>query len=327
MRITIKDIAKYANVSTATVSNFLNGKTIKADNKEKIEEAIEKFDYSPNVMARNMRAKKKNTICIFLSKAGDYFWGNLYSAIEQYFRKNNYTTIIVPFESKELSKESLRIIRGKQIDGAVIVASNSYNDALPRLLEESDIPYALADQKIFGIKSDMVGTDNFSAGFLAAKYLIEKGHKKIYAIGRCFDSLETMQERRRGVLSACMKYDIKDVTVIDEKRDNIDFYFKNISSHVAILSFGYDITIRTISYIQNYFYKIGEDISLISFDDDEIFSALSPMLTVVLQDIEQVGEKVAQTLIKRINKDFSGFPMKIELQAQIIERESVKELK
>ncbi len=75
MRATIKDIAKAAGVSIATVSNYLNGRNIKEENVRKIEKSIAEFHYVPNRAARNMRARRKRTIGVFFAEGRRLFLG------------------------------------------------------------------------------------------------------------------------------------------------------------------------------------------------------------------------------------------------------------
>ncbi len=92
----------------------------------------------------------------------------------------------------------------------------------------------------------------------------------------------------------------------------------------ALLSCGYDITQRAILKIRQLGYEIPEDISLISFDDDEMFTAIYPPISVVKQSVTMMGERSAELLLRRIEGDWTDFPLSLRLETKFIERESVK---
>lgn len=329
MKITIKEIAREAGVSIATVSNYLNGKGVKKETGKRIEEAISKFQYVPNPLARSMRAQKKNLICVFLPKVGDYFWGNLYDSIEQYFRRNGYTTIILSRGiSSRLTKEAEYMIKSEQIAGGIIIAERSDMKTLPLLLEKEKIPYVCVDQPLYDYHTDIVSSNNVESAYKATKYLIEKGHRKLAILGRGYDFLITMQERLSGFLKACEDMDIdkRDIHILSEERESILLdTLSGANPPTAILSSGYDITVRAIMKLQGR-YRIPEDISLVSFDDDEMFEAISPPITIIEQDIAGIGERAAEILLKRIHGDMSDYPAKCELPTCFVERGSVREI-
>lgn len=332
MGSTIKDIAKDTNLSLATISKYLNGKNILPENKKLIEESIERLGYIPNKTAQNLRSKKTNTICILLPFIGDYFWGFLCSIIEEYLRKYNFSTIISSYDAYSSDNTSeLQFLLSKQVDGVIFVPDYSGAISLPSLLLEAHIPFVCLDQELRGLPADFVTSNNRTAAYQATKYLLENGHRILAAIGGDLTSY-TMKERINGMRDACREF--------NNPQDNLYIYggditsgadfFRNIMSMpkrpTAILMLSYNYTLATILTLSELGLRIPKDFSLISFDDDEIFSAFNPPITTVVQNLNEIGRQATGLLIKRINGDYELYPETKMIETKFIIRESVSDI-
>ena len=106
--------------------------------------------------------------------------------------------------------------------------------------------------------------------------------------------------------------------------------FKKLMSQqnppTAVFLLGYFMTVSAIQQLDNLSIRIPEDLSLISFDDDEIFSAFDPPISVVVQDLAQMGTEASRLLLKRIQGDYSDFPRTKIIKTHFIERSSVRDL-
>ncbi|WMJ85703.1 LacI family DNA-binding transcriptional regulator [Anaerocolumna sp. MB42-C2] len=329
MGSTIKDIAKDTNLSLATISKYLNGKNILPENKKLIEESIKKLGYKPNKTAQNLRSKKTNTICILLPFIGDYFWGFLCSIMEEYLRKYNYSTIISSYDAfSDDNTSELQFLLSKQVDGVILVPEYSGSITLPSLLLEAHIPFVCLDQELNGLSSDFVTSNNRTSAYQATKYFLENGHKIFGAIGGDLTSY-TMKERISGMRDACREYNIPEDNLYIYGGDiasSADF-FRNIMSMpnhpTAMLMLSYNYTLGTILTLSELGLQIPKDFSLISFDDDEIFSAFNPPITTVVQNLNEIGRQATGLLIKRINGDYELYPETKMIETKLIVRKSV----
>ncbi|MFV0352932.1 MAG: LacI family DNA-binding transcriptional regulator [Oscillospiraceae bacterium] len=331
MSCTIKDIARDTNLSLATISKYLNGKRLSPLNQEKIAASIKKLGYIPNKAAQNLRSRKSDTICILLPQLSDPFWGDICNHIESYMQKNGYYTIIMSYDSRFHDQTKLYMhIASSQISGAIIIPHLMEHINLLSLLQKGGIPFVFADQIVLDVLSDAVTSTNYTSSYAAAKLLIQHGHKRLGVIGRT--SNYTTRERVRGFSSACKDFGIPPQDQIIETSANeaadAAAIFTNMltlsSPPTAIYILGYDLTIASIQQLQELNIQIPNDLSLISFDDDQIFSAFSPPITVVKQNLSQIGLQAAQLLLKRISGDYSQFPEIIYVDTTFIERASVK---
>ncbi len=329
MGSTIKDIAKDTNLSLATISKYLNGKNILPENKKLIEESIQRLGYIPNKTAQNLRSKKTNTVCILLPIIGDYFWGSLCSIIEEYLRKYNYSTIISSYDAASGDNTpELQFLLSKQVDGVILIPETNNTFKLPALLKDSGIPFVYLDQKLSDIPADCVTSGNRTGAYNATRYFLEHGHRKLGAIGGNLFSYTT-KERLAGFRDACLEYHIPD--------KNLSVYGGDVASSAeylrimmslpehptAVLMLGYNLTLGAILTISSLNMQIPKDFSLISFDDDQIFSAFNPPITTVIQNMDEIGRQATELLIKRIKGNYDSFPETKMIETTFIPRNSV----
>jgi Transcriptional regulators len=331
MGCTIKDIAKDTNLSLATISKYLNGKNILPENKKLIEQSIKKLGYIPNKTAQNLRSKKTNTVCILLPIIGDYFWGFLCSIMEEYLREYNYSTIISSYDAfSSDNTPELQFLLSKQVDGVIFLPEYSGSISLPSLLLEAHIPFVCLDQELNGLPADFVTSSNRTAAYKATKYLLENGHKILGAIGGDFTSY-TMKERINGMRDACREFNIPEDNLHLHGGDitSSAAFFRKIMSMpkrpTAMLMLSYNYTLGTILTLSDLGLQIPKDFSLVSFDDDEIFSAFNPPITTMVQDLNEIGRQATELLIKRINGDYELYPETKMIETNFIIRKSVAE--
>ncbi len=334
MGSTIKDIARDTNLSLATISKYLNGKNILPENKIKIEESIERLGYTPNQTAQNLRSKKTNTICIFLPVLGEYFWGSLCSFIEEYMRKINYSTIISSYDQHSDNNEAeLNLVLSKQIDGVILLCDLYKKSNLPMLLRNHEIPFVCLDQPVDNMSADFVTSDNRSGAYLATKYLIDNGHN-ILGVITGTPSSYTASERLNGFLDACNEYAIPEINryIYDgdfSSQKSAECFRKMMNqkpSPSAVLICSYYMTLGAILTLNDLGLQIPEDFSLISFDDNQIFTAFNPPISTVTQNLTEIALYASQLLIKRINGNYDSFPESKMVDTNFIIRKSVKTL-
>ena len=328
---TIKDIAKDTKLSLATISKYLNGKNILPENKILIEESIKKLGYVPNKTAQNLRSKRHNTICILLPTIGDYFWGHLCSLIEENIRKNNYSTIIASYDSaSEYNAGKLQLLISKQIDGMILVPGPETSAELPILLQKENIPFVCLDQAIKGVSTDLVTSANSEGSYNATKCFLDNGHRILGIIAGDFLSY-TAAERLAGFSRACDEYRIpeKDRYIYNgtfSAQSGAECFREMMKTKplpTAVLICGYNMTLGAILTLNDLGIKIPYDVSLISFDDDQIFSAFEPPITAVVQNTVDIADQACELLLKRISGNFESFPEKRMIETHLIIRKSV----
>jgi len=332
MAITIKDVAKDTNLSLATISKYLNGKNISAHNQKIIKKSIHKLGYTPSKAAQLLRSSKTNTICVFAPSIGDYYWSSIFYHIEEYFRSFGYSTIVLSYDTYSRdTQNSLNLLTSNHISGIVLIPFMEEENSIHHILHDANIPFVCLDQRLNDMDTDIVTSTNFQSAYDATMYLINRGHHHLGVLS-AEEYSYTSNERMRGFCKACedaniSPTDIHKINSLITTPNQIKDFCQSLSQQgkpIAILSLRYDLTITFLSYLSSTDLSIPDDISLISFDDDMVFSAYATPITVILQDHKQLSYKAAETLHERINGNSSLPLQEILLPTKMIERKSVK---
>lgn len=307
--ITIKDLAREAGVSIATVSYCLNGKKkLKDETKEKIEKAIEKLGYNPNFAAKALVTNKSKLIGFVLAQGSledNPFYSTLLagmnSAIKEY---SEYDLLIAgTFEEQSFQKAVTKWIRKRGLDGVVFMGLS--NKSIIKSLSNLDIPISVIDSENYGLKNIVsIKIDDELGGYLGTKHLISKGHRNIAFVGEGLVG-EVTKQRYEGYRKALAEAGIEirkenlyktevnfqgGISVGEKlmKRKDLDAIF----TIADILAFG---IMRSYLTAGNY---IPKDIAIMGFDNLNASSYLTPSLTTIDQNVFEKGKKAVEVLLE-----------------------------
>jgi LacI family transcriptional regulator len=334
MSVTIREVAKRANVSLGTVSRYLNGYKLREHNRLRIEEAIRELGFQENIIAKGLKNNRSMTIGVVLASLTDLFATSVITAAESILAKENYSIIVCDFQSSQLQLEQkLRFLKSRSVDGLILFPGKY---SCPEILQEyadDGIPVVIVNDDMPSFQTDKVTVDNSNASFRAVEWLIHQNHRDIAIINGDLGTY-TGRERYKGYLEAMQTYDIK-------PRDEYITYghFSNRGGYEAAINLLSLEKPPTAIYITNYYMtfgaiiainerkiKIPGDISIIGFDHFELSDVINPPLTVVEQPTQRIGEMAAQTVIRRIKGDYDDFPVSISVKTRMIIRDSVKKI-
>ncbi|WP_242849029.1 substrate-binding domain-containing protein [Robinsoniella sp. KNHs210] len=269
---------------------------------------------------------------MLIPDAGDYFWGPLCGYIEEALQKHNYSTIISSYNPQLTeSSEELRFLISSQIDGVLFVPRDEASCNLAILMRNSNIPFVYLDQLFENPSSDAVTSSNYKAAFDIMEYLINHGHNRIGIISGNYNSY-TIKERFEGCKNAYLKHGFpeKDLLFLSGKfsaASGAKLFKKMISvpnPPTAIFMLGCNLTLGAILELNNLGLSLPNDLSLVSFDDDQIFHAFDPPITSMVQDFSEIATQAVDLLLRRISGDCEGFPETKMIPTHFIERSSVK---
>lgn len=339
--VTIKDVAKYANVSVATVSNVLNNIDKASNNtRERVLEAIKILGYHTNFTARSLVRQKSDLIGIVLSLNDNLsvyknviknnpFYLEFISGIEYYARKNNYDVLITGGEDEE---KCLEWILRRKIDG--IIYLGQYSNSFIEKLEKFNIPFAFTDVYGQNVKKyPCIGINDELGGYIATKYLISLGHKNI-ALATSDLSFEGVNYHRYlGYKRALDESNIllneniifkNDISYeggynIGNKIIESDEVITGIVAEADVMAFGIIKSLRKSGK------EIPRDYSLIGFDNIKECIYVTPQLTTINQDSFQKGTLTAGAVIKSIEMGQSSSEL-IQLPINLVIRESTRHI-
>ncbi|WP_027416592.1 LacI family DNA-binding transcriptional regulator [Aneurinibacillus terranovensis] len=328
---TIKDVAKLAEVSVGTVSRYINGYKIKDDNRIKIQQAIERLNFTFNPIARGLRTNKTYSVGVLIPRITDIFCTQVIEGIEEVLNTLNYSIVVCSSnDNVKQETEKIQYLKNKVVDGMIVMPVTSSQLHVKEAVD-SGIPVVLVDRLVKGCELDAVICDNVNGAYSAIEMIINKGHRKIGIIAGP-QEIYTAQERLNGYLRALNDYNIEvkeEYIVYSEyKKDGGLDAFNQLMSlkdrPTAIFTTNYPITVNSMKVMMEKGLKMGEDISLCGYDQTELFQMFNPPVSVVVQPSKEIGVQAAEILLKRMNGDDSRFPQIQRLKTQLISTDSVK---
>ena len=333
---TIKDVAKAANVSIATVSLVIhNHKRISYETKQKVLDTIAALNYHPSRSARGLVSKKTGNIGFILTHdhflRTEPFYTQIFMGTEFEARENELYVLLTTIDSNYHEGDLLpRFILERNVDGIIIAGK------VPSLLIEKlnnyNIPTAFVDYLPVDKKVSVVAVDNIQGGLLATQHLIELGHKKIAFIGGDIEH-PSIKDRLSGYKLAFEK---ANMPLIEEYIDIQEDYPARINGYNAakkLFSINKDITavfacndamaVGVIQYLKDIGKLIPNDISVIGFDDVVSENSVSPSLSTIRVPKMEMGFEAVR-LISNMIKDNEKISRKILVPVELIIRESTQ---
>lgn len=331
MKITIKDVAKEANVATSTVSRVLsNSSKISEKTKEKVHKAIKKLNYKPNAIARSLANNKTRILGVVLPEDADNilnnpFFINAMKGISMYAQKKNYYITYAFSKTQHIDKKHLKdIINSNLVDG-VILLRVSEDDKNIAYLKSIGFPFVVVGRPDNPDEVLWVNNDNIIAMYNVVEKLIKKGHRKIGFVG-AIENLNMSKDRFIGYKSALLDNNIsydesivihKDVFLEEEGQIACSELLKNkdITAIVTtddLIAFGImkELKLKNI-----------DNISIVGFNNTPLSAYQNPPLATVDINAYELGYSAAKLLINNLEGNENSKKHYI-VDTEFIERES-----
>jgi len=337
LKVNIKTVAEKAGVSTATVSRVLRDYPgVKEKTRKKVLKVISELNYEINVVARNLRQRKTNTIGVIVGNVLSQFYSIIAKSVEDVANKSGYNTILCNGDDNpEKELKYLKILKANRVDG-IILTPTGKNAKYVNWLMESGTKVVLLDRLINGVECDAVLVDNENGAYKAMKHLINQGYRKIGIINGFIDRT-TGRGRLDGYLKALRESGIpKDDSLIKignfKKRSGINLareLLESTNKPEAIFVTNLDMALGALITIKEMSLKIPGDIGVVGFDDSDWALILNPPLTVVSQPVYNLGSTAGEMLIKKIENGRTNSgeePLIVTLSTNLIIRNSTKSI-
>lgn len=324
---TIKDVARMAGVSMSTVSKYINGGNVRAENVDAIRAAIDALDYRVNPFARSLKTQRSRSIGILLPEITAPFFGSVVASLDRTFREHGYHTLISCYSSSHgLERDNLSYLISNGIDGLIYAPEDLSAEEYYELTANCSIPMVQMDRMIQGVVSDTVLVNNADAVYEAVSLLIGQGHRRI-AIITGLKSVYSAKERLVGYLRALSDHGIlyDDTLVVSGRYEfatgyrACDMLLRLPDPPTAIVATNHDFTIGLVTAARERGSSIPEDIDVFGFDCVEICTMMNPPLPVVHQPEEEIGRTAATYLIERLN-GYTGEPRHTKLRCRIVQK-------
>lgn len=327
MAATIKDVAKRARVSTATVSRVINKDSrIAPETRKRVIEAIDELSYRVNPIARSLKSNKTLSVGFVAPEIANEFFMRVAQGVESILRDHGYNMVVCGTnENVPMERERIDFLLEKHVDGLIIIPSSKNGSHLAEALEGSNVPALLVDRLVEGFETDAVLVDNATGTYRAIHHLLKRGHRSFGFIGGDLQ-LTSARERYEGFLSALEDFGI----ALPENNLRFgDFHVEsgyNLIQELleqqnppqSIFISNYFMHIGAVRYVVEHRGKLTPDLFLASFDDMELSSVTGiPSLTIA-QPVAQIGEEAAKMLLRRIDGKESGSAQTKRLSTKLV---------
>jgi len=325
----IADVARESAVSIFTVSAVINNKThVSKARRQRVEDAIRKLNYRPNLIARSLIKQKTQTIGMIVTDIANPFFPMVVRGAEDAAHKHGYNLLLCNSDDvDEKEEKELELLLSKRVDGILLTkTAGDFRPSLRQMIKDVNIPFVLVMRTYPQLTKDAVISDDYQGAYEAVRHLARAGRRRIGLVSGPM-KVSNAKERYRGFREALeaekLPYEPELVTEGDYR---IESGFR--AGH-ALLSQRPDGI-----YCANHLMTIGllkaageigltcpEDFGLVSFDDYPWLGVFRPRLTTVELPKHQLGSEAAELLIRRIAGDTSA-PVLRKLQPELRIRES-----
>ncbi len=331
---TIKDVARLAGVSTTTVSHVINKTRFVAEaTQEKVLEAVKELNYAPSAVARSLKCNTTRTIGMLVTQSTNLFFSEVIDGVESYCYRQGYTLILCNTGGiYEKQRDYIRMLAEKRVDGILVMCSDLTQELSEMLETHSDIPKVIMDWGPEASKADKIIDNSELGGYLATKYLTDRGHKDIACLSGHLNKL-ACQERITGFRRAMAEcnYPVEENWILEGNFEcdtavlAADKIIAMDKKPTAVFCFNDTMALGLMSRLQQRGIRVPEDISVIGYDNIELAEYFSPPLTTVHQPKRRVGKNAFEILLERI-KDKEHERRIFEMHPEIVERDTVKDL-
>ena len=329
---TIKDVAKLAGVSTATVSATINGTAyVSPLLRERVERAILELGYSTDGIARSLKKGVTSVIGLIVDDMTAPFYTELVDEIEALAYAQGYTVMLCHAgRSVDKERKYLSLLRTHRVDGIIWSPTGRAEDYPAEQFERFPIPIVFVDRVVSTFQSyDSVLLNNRAAGLQATNYLLDLGHRRIAMITGA-DHLEPGHERRLGFSEAFRKRGIPlDDSLIRNGafRDAEAFSeFRRLLSEdnsiSAVLVGSDQMFIGVMRALNHFGLECPHGISVVTIDDFPLAGVFNPRMTSVRQPVREMAQLSLQLLLRRMTSDKAAEAEHHVLEPTLIVRDS-----
>lgn len=310
-RVTMADVAKLANVSKSTVSQYLNKRYDYMGEKTKIrvEEAIDELGYQANYVARSLKQKRTSTIGVIVANILHAFSTQVIRAVEDTCSEQDMHVIVCNADDDpQKEKKYIEMLRAKQVDGLIVFPTGG-NMELYKSMVEEQYPLIFVDRKVEGLAVDTFLLDNAGAVDLAIDHFINHGHHRIGMITTSLirnvtSRVERIEGFKKALLARGIQPEDQYIKGLDvhEIKPGLSEMLSLKEPPTAIFA-GNDLSLmETLNFVKEKQIDIPGQLALISIDDVSFSNIYSPPLTTIAQPTFEIGRQAAELLLEKIKK-------------------------
>ncbi|KQA21189.1 substrate-binding domain-containing protein [Vibrio metoecus] len=328
---TMKDIARLAGVSTSTVSHVINKSRFVSDEiAERVNNAAQQLNYAPSALARSLKMNRTKTIGMLVTTSTNPFFGEVVKGVERSCYHKGYNLILCNTEGdNQRMKASINTLLQKRVDGLLLMCSTLEGERLDVFDRYPDIPVVVMDWGPILFASDKIQDNSLQGGYMAAKHLIECGHKEIGCItGPLIRHQAQMRYEgyKRALAEAGIAINPDWIVESDFECEGGYQAFEKLYQRgklpSALFVSNDMMAMGVIQAASQRGLRVPDDLSLIGYDDVHIAKFMTPALTTIHQPKYRLGKAAVDTLLYRLeNPDTTA--QVVQLEPTLVVRSSV----
>jgi len=314
---TYKDIQRQTGLSLSTISKYFNGRNLLDDNRAAIDEAVRALDFRPNGFAQNLRSRRSQTVGVLLPALDNEFHLTIIAGVEEALRRRGMSVIVA--SSPTSDDGAVDLLLSRMVDGIIAVAPDHDRAALRAAAER--VPVVLVDWAHDDLDLDGVFLDNVAAGAMAARHLLNHGHRRIAVVGGD-PAVSSMRLRLRGFQREIdqepgARVEVRSGPLTSEFGQRATAQLLAVRPRpTAIFASNYELTVGSLIAINESGLRLGRDVSLLGFDSIELSQLTVPKLTIVTQPTRAIAARAAKLIYRRISH-----PEREDLHTELLEPE------
>ncbi|ASK79694.1 DNA-binding transcriptional regulator GalS [Paraphotobacterium marinum] len=318
---TIKDVAKLAGVSIATVSRVLNNSDkVSLDTAQIVQDAINSLEYAPNAMAQSLVTQKSNTIGVLVNDLSDPFFGQMIKTIDTVAKQNGQHILVGNgYHNPDFEKKIINLFISKQCD-SLILHSKALKDSEIISIANKIENVVIINRYIKELADKCVYTDNSWGTNIATDKLAKLGHTNIAFINSNHQ-IEDAKSREIGYKKAITKHNLISKVIYTNPDQNggesaMKQIIKSTTKYTGIVCYNDSIASGVIAFLHENNIKVPNEISVIGFDDLDVAQYVYPKLTTIHYPIKEMAQYATLLLLNKLDKKQS-FGLKLIVRNSI----------
>lgn len=323
---TIIEVAKHAGVSVGTVSRFLNGYQIRPLKRTRVEDAIKLLRYNRNAVAKAMRTERTNLVALLVPGYDEFFAGMLTHLTRGLASAGQVLLTHQHDGDPRTLALALEFFQAHRVNAIVAPGVEDVAPQVEALIHQG-IPVVFYNNDVPGLAVDRVFSDNAEASRRAVSYLIDLGHRRIGMLSgdlRETTGQERLKGYQRALEDAGLPRDPRYVCGDSWRRQDADHAIRRLmeleAPPTAVFTANYELAFAVLDYLKERNLTPGEDLSLVSFDDVEVFRQLPLGVTAVAQPAAEIGEQISNIVLGHLRATGPTAPQTKILSCRIVLR-------
>ncbi len=330
MIATIRDVARKAGVSVATVSRVIseNGYPVAVGTRARVQRAASALEYTPNLVARGLKKHTSRTIGLIIPDISNPFFPAVARGAEDVASRHGYTVVLCNTDEQVRKEHQYLSLLHRQWIAGVLFATNKANTSLLRWLLEHEIPAVLVACDAASLPLDAVFVDSHRGAWLATRHLITLGHTRVAHVAgppRMGAGRDRLLGYRRAMAASGLRVRTEWVVTGDFHAEagyrGARSLLRRADRPTAVFAANDLMAMGVLRAAQEAGLRVPGDLAVVGFDDIPMARMVSPALTTVAQPTYRMGALAMERLLERVAGRRVG-SRKITLEPELVVRQS-----